>query len=189
MAIHGLTDTRTNRFVFEISLDGFGGHAEEVFIIKCGGHVAVICLFECVYEHEIARQAHDDNVSSLAATSQRKTALRPLADEKLFFCSPDSGHECEFCFLFNFLFESERKEKKQHFINDRSVNTYCFRRKGNETMTKSKTKRTRQLADKHQRSTSKPHNGYAYTRNGFEEEPNKERQKKNENHPLDKFVE
>lgn len=142
MAIHGLTDTRTNRFVFEISLDGFWGNAEEIFIIECGGHVAVMCLFECVYEHEIARQAHDDNVSSLAATSQRKTAPRPLADEKLLFCSPDSGHECELHFLLFIFFESERK-KNTHFINDRSVNTYCFRRKGNETMTKSKTKRTR----------------------------------------------
>lgn len=128
MATHGPTDTRANRFLFEISLDGidlFRGSAEEIYIIKCGGHVAVIWLFECVYEHEIARQAHDDNVSSLAATSQRKTAPRPLADEKLFFCSPDSGHECELCFLFYF-FESEYKRRKKTTFYKRSKRKYLL---------------------------------------------------------------
>lgn len=128
-------------------------------IIKCGGHVAVICLSRKCLRTWNSETSVDDNVSRSACGGRSNG--RPLrfwsVKNGLF-----AGHECELCFYFPK--PNLRRNKKLHFINDRTVNTYCFRRKGNETMTKAKTKRTRNGGQAP--TERKPHNGC--TRDGFE---------------------
>lgn len=94
----------------------------------------------------------DDNVSSPNVGSQRKTTA-VLGDKKLVFSLDMSASRVR-----------NQKNKKHRFINDRTVNTYCFRRKGNETMTKEEPRE--HATGRRATTVRKPHNGC--TRSGFE---------------------